>query len=46
MSKLLEQAKTAVNTLFSDTSVSREITRGELEELRDDLDNMLDSLEE
>lgn len=39
-----EKAKQAVNDLFSDTSVDADTTRRRLQELKDEIDIMLDSL--
>jgi hypothetical protein len=41
---LFEAAKKALNDLFSDRSVAQAETRDSLEELRDEIDSMLDTL--
>lgn len=41
-----KRAKEAINDLFSDTSVSREKTRDDLEELRDEILSLLATLED
>jgi hypothetical protein len=40
----LAEAKEAINRLFSDTTVSRGVTKGRLEELRDEIGTCLDTL--
>lgn len=42
---LYEGALKAVTTLFSDTSVSKEKAKENLESLRDEIDIMIDSLD-
>ena len=42
--QLLENAKIALDKLFSDTSVDRETTKVSLEELRDEVDTKIASL--
>ena len=44
MNDLLQKAKALINRVFSDTSVSREITRERLEELRELIDSLLAAL--
>lgn len=44
--ELLEAAKTALNAVFGDQSVSQAKTRESLHELRGDIDVMLDTLTE
>jgi hypothetical protein len=41
---LLKAAKDALNNLFSDTSVDKEVCRENLGELRDEIDSLLESL--
>lgn len=40
------QARDAIERMFGDTSVPRSTTRDLLEELRDQVENMLDALDE
>jgi|GEM_PF-5767713 hypothetical protein len=42
--ELVETAKEAIQKVFSDTSVPQSDTRASLEELRDYLDELLDTL--
>ena len=42
----LDEAKAALNKFFGDTSRTREQTREGLEELRDDIDVMIETLED
>lgn len=42
----LDQVKRDLNELFSDTSVSRETTRNQLIELRDEIEVLLNALGE
>lgn len=44
--ELLRAAKDAINALFSDTSVPQSTTRASLEELQDEIESALDSLED
>ena len=44
--QLLEDAKVAIDRLFSDTSVSQEVTRDSLRELQEDIEVKIESLEE
>ncbi len=46
MSDLYEEALEAITKLFSDTSVPRMVTREKLQDLRGEIDTMLDSLSE
>lgn len=41
---LIEEATRAINAVFGDTSVSKDVTREALENLRADIDSMLDAL--
>ena len=43
--KLYEEALTAINKLFGDTSVPVSTTRANLEALKGEIDTMLESLE-
>ena len=43
---IYEDAKAALDRLYSDTSVSRSITRELLIDLRDEIDLLLDTLED
>lgn len=45
MSKMLKKAKKAISDLFGDTSVSPEETLSYLEELRDEIDSLIDAIE-
>jgi predicted RNase H-like HicB family nuclease len=42
--ELLEAAKEAINKVFGDMNVSKDKTRKSLEELRDDIKTLLDTL--
>lgn len=46
MADTYTDAKDAVDRLFADTSVSRSITKGRLEKLRDEIDTCLDTLDD
>lgn len=42
---LVQEAKDAIDKVFADTSVAQDKTRESLEELRDEIETKLDSLE-
>jgi len=42
----VKEIKNQLSKLFSDTSVSPNVTRSALQELRDEIDSMLDTLPE
>lgn len=44
--ELVEKAKEAINRVFSDQSVSKDITRSSLDELAGEIDTYLDTLRE
>jgi hypothetical protein len=44
MEKLMKEAKKAISAVFSNTSVGQNETRLNLEELKDEIDIMLDTL--
>jgi len=43
---LLDEVMSAVRALFSDDSVSKEKTAESLREIKDEIENMLDAIEE
>ncbi len=46
MSRLIENAKNAVSSLFSDTSVGQQVTKARLEELQGFIQDMINTLED